>query len=610
MSMEEKSALRHTLRKYQPLLRIIVVLSASFLIIFLGSMESFFLAKQVKDHLATSNQILELQSKLHVLSRNISEHASSKTVNLTVSQIDGLLAGPRLSEINSQHSDYPPARVLQHITFSWQTRVRLLVSNLAQGTQLKPVPVEARKMPMVDSYADAAINEMLDQTHELLQALEQSAQKWQSTLMLLQLASWALAIIGIILAIFYTREAFIRRMLIIHGYHSDSAELERGEYSAFNSERQFVEIIDSVDQILANSQIGEALLVKVLKELEGVPGVAAASIEFAEDLAASWGIAPSINTGKAELKHLRTTFIDLLAAGGHSVATYDLLLSHTDSDSARQVLALTTPINDRSRSFGLLVLEAAPKLQFQPWKIQLARVVGRQIAAAIGSVSVARESRRITLMEERTAIARELHDSIAQSLAFMKIQITRLQTLIEIHRIPEDINLVVNDLSEGLNNGYRKLRELLTTFRVNVAAAGLSASLEEAIEELRGHSGLTLTLDNRLRDCKLTANEEIHILQIVREALSNVVRHAQATNVLVALEYDLRFVTVVIEDNGIGLGNPTNPRFHHGAVIMKERANSLGGELDIGSREQGGTRIKFRFVPTSVKNRDKFLIEV
>jgi len=609
--MEEKSAPRHTLRKYQPLLRIIVVLSVSFLIVFLGSMESFFLAKQVKDHLATSNQILELQSKLQVLSRDVSEHAPRKTVDLTVNQIDGLLAGSRLSEINSQRSDYPPARVLQHITLSWKTRVKPLVSSLAQDAQLKPVPAEARKMPMVDSHAaNAAINEVQDQTHELLQALEQSAQEWQSTLMLLQFASWILAIIGIIIAIFYTRETFIKRMLIIHGYHSDNAELEHGEYSAFNSERQFVEIIDSVDQILANSQIGEALLVKVLKELEGVPGVAAASIEFAEDLAASWGIAPSINTGKAELKHLRTTFIDLLATGGHSVATYDLLPSHANSDSARQVLALTTPINDRSRSFGLLVLEAAPKLQFQPWKIQLARVVGRQIAAAIGSVSVARESRRITLMEERTAIARELHDSIAQSLAFMKIQITRLQTLIEIHRIPEDINLVVNDLSEGLNNGYRKLRELLTTFRVNVAAAGLSASLEEAIEELRGSSGLTLTLDNRLRDCKLTANEEIHIIQIVREALSNVVRHAQATNVLVALEYDLRFVTVVIEDNGIGLGNPTNPRFHHGAVIMKERANSLGGELDIGSREQGGTRIKFRFVPTSVKNRDKFLIEV
>ena len=112
-----------------------------------------------------------------------------------------------------------------------------------------------------------------------------------------------------------------------------------------------------------------------------------------------------------------------------------------------------------------------------------------------------------------------------------------------------------------------------------------------------------------MRDCKLTANEEINILQIVREALSNVVRHAQASSAQVALAYDEHIVTVAIEDDGKGFDNTANPKFHHGASIMQERVSSLNGELRIDPREAGGTRIRFSFTPSSNRNRDKLLLE-
>ena len=552
----------------------------------LSSVASFILAKQVQEHIALSNQVQILQVQLNGVARQLASSKPDNSLPTHVGLVDAMLASPALALLSAHPAPYPPTVALQRLTQAWSLQVKpLIVVAEQQPTHSSKPSRKARADNSATNAAPnalAAVDEVLLQTQVLAQALEQSVRDKQLVMGTVQLACWVLAAIGFIMAGLYTRQAILQRSLIINGRHN-TREIAR-------SEERFVEIVDHVDQLLAKSALGNATLSRVVTELENIPGVAAGSLEIMDDLAETWGIGYSITTEKATLTPLRTTYT-------------------LPGSSEIPILALSVPIKDRNRIFGVLILEAEPGFQFEPWHIQLVRVVARQIAAAIGAVSVARESRRIALIEERAAIARELHDSIAQSLAFMKIQITRLQTLINLHHIPDDMNLVVNDLREGLNNGYRKLRELLTTFRVNVSAAGLSASLEEAIEEFRAHSGLSLTLDNRLRDCKLTANEEINILQIVREALSNVVRHAQASSAQVALAYDEHIVTVAIEDDGKGFDNTANPKFHHGASIMQERVSSLNGELRIDPREAGGTRIRFSFTPSSNRNRDKLLLE-
>ena len=597
--MVRKLSLLARLRQHDMLWRMATVLSISLLMTMLSSVASFILAKQVQEHIALSNQVQILQVQLNGVARQLASTKPDNTLPAHVSLVDAMLASPALGLLSAHPAPYPPTVAVQRLTQTWSVQAKpLIVAAEQQPTRLSKPSRKARadnNTPNAAPNALAAVDEVLLQTQALAQALEQSVRDKQLVMGMVQLACWVLAAIGFIMAGLYTRQAILQRSLIINGRHN-TREIA-------GLEGRFVAIVDHVDQLLTKSALGNATLSRVVTELESMPGVAAGGLEIMDDLAETWGIGHSITTEKATLTPLRTTFIKLLA-GTHTLSTYTL-----PGSSGIPVLALSVPIKDRNRIFGVLVLEAEPGFRFKPWHIQLVRVVARQIAAAIGAVSVARESRRIALMEERAAIARELHDSIAQSLAFMKIQITRLQTLINLHHIPDDMNLVVNDLREGLNNGYRKLRELLTTFRVNVSAAGLSASLEEAIEEFRAHSGLSLTLDNRLRDCKLTANEEINILQIVREALSNVVRHAQASSAQVALAYDEHIVTVAIEDDGKGFDNTANPKFHHGASIMQERVSSLNGELRIDPRETGGTRIRFSFTPSSNRNRDKLLLE-
>lgn len=260
---------------------------------------------------------------------------------------------------------------------------------------------------------------------------------------------------------------------------------------------------------------------------------------------------------------------------------------------------LTVPLKDQEHTYGMLLFQIPEDSELAPWQTQLLEAVGRHVGIAIGTSHRAIQNRRLALLEERAVIARELHDSLAQSLSYLKIQVSRLQSLLDHDADTAEVNGVVNELREGLNGAYRQLRELLTTFRLKMDGRGLARALEETVEEFRARSGITLTLDNRLLGCQLTVNEEIHILQIVREALANVTHHAHAEHAWVTLRRDAEGrVTVLIEDDGVGIELPEDLPYHHGLVIMQERAHGLHGKLCVRPRPEGGTCVELNFLPT------------
>ena len=127
------------------------------------------------------------------------------------------------------------------------------------------------------------------------------------------------------------------------------------------------------------------------------------------------------------------------------------------------------------------------------------------------------------------------------------------------------------------------------------------------MQEFRGRAaegGTTteFTLDNRLAGCPLNVNEEIHVLQVVREALSNVARHARATRAGIALRCEHGTAIVTVDDDGIGYTPAADGEPHHyGLIIMQERARSLGGDVRILHRNEGGTRVELRFTPAELR---------
>lgn len=248
-------------------------------------------------------------------------------------------------------------------------------------------------------------------------------------------------------------------------------------------------------------------------------------------------------------------------------------------------------------SLGILKVEADFEHVFDETEIQLIELTAELFSMVMGFQGREQESRRLALLEERAAIARELHDSLAQSLSFMKIQISRLQSATLDTLSAKELPSIVNELREGLDNAYRELRELLATFRVHMDVRGLNAAVQSAIDEFSQRSNLSISLDNRLENCRLTVNEEFHILHVIREALSNVVRHADATVVGVTLVFTSSgSMMVTVDDDGVGYTPKAEPD-HYGQSIMRERAYSLGGDVTVMRRRQGGTRVRLIFTP-------------
>jgi two-component system nitrate/nitrite sensor histidine kinase NarX len=261
---------------------------------------------------------------------------------------------------------------------------------------------------------------------------------------------------------------------------------------------------------------------------------------------------------------------------------------------------LIVPIGDGDHLRGVLPVL---KVQDQGLPLEKARIietVGHHVSNALINMRRAEEKHRLAVMEERSVIARELHDSIAQSLSYLKIQVTRLEKSLDQGRDPRAIT---EELKQGLSGAYRELRELIVTFRLRVDERGLNMALHDTVAEFSQKLGFPVRLSNALSGIVLSANEELHLLRIVREALSNIERHAQASAAGVAISMDaFQVVTVRVEDNGRGFDPAHTPRNHFGVNIMNDRAMILAGRLDIESTPGEGTRIRLQFLPQKVRH--------
>ncbi|WP_290783897.1 type IV pili methyl-accepting chemotaxis transducer N-terminal domain-containing protein [Halomonas sp.] len=232
---------------------------------------------------------------------------------------------------------------------------------------------------------------------------------------------------------------------------------------------------------------------------------------------------------------------------------------------------------------------------------RLLNALADQLATAVYLQRRIEEQQQATLMNERTIIARELHDSLAQSLSYLKMQVARLERM-QARGMPQETQAAVFDeLRTGLDSAYRQLRELLTTFRLKLEGPGLASALRQTAKEFGERLGIRVALSLDLPPHLLSPNEEIHVLQVVREALANVVKHANAQWAEVTVSFRVARLYVTIEDDGVGLVRDNSPPMHYGLVIMRDRAETLGGELTLGNRPGGGTRVSLAFTPQTAR---------
>ncbi|MBL8348767.1 MAG: GAF domain-containing protein [Burkholderiaceae bacterium] len=256
---------------------------------------------------------------------------------------------------------------------------------------------------------------------------------------------------------------------------------------------------------------------------------------------------------------------------------------------------LVVPLQHRGRLLGVynLFFEQAAE-PAAPIRAIL-KSVGELLGLALDNARLEQENLRATLNRERQGMAAEVHDAVAQSLAFAKMRMPLLEQAIADH---DDANSLrwCADVRQAVSEAHIGLRQILTHLHSPADPQGLRHALEVAAASFRLRSGVELQFVDPVPDLDLAADQESQVFHIVQEALANVTKHAGAEHAWLTIRRASDAVEIVVEDDGSGLpaGAVTGGN-HLGLAIMGERARRLHGRIEIGRRRDRGTAVRLRF---------------
>ena len=218
--------------------------------------------------------------------------------------------------------------------------------------------------------------------------------------------------------------------------------------------------------------------------------------------------------------------------------------------------------------------------------------LGQLLGTAVENLRLGAREREMAVWEERNLVAQGLHDSIAQGLNFLNLQVQMLDQSVKDQKL-DDVAEIVPLLRAGVQQSYEDVRELLHNFRSRLAEGNLIVSLETTIDKFRRQTGIEAELVADVDGAPFPPEQQLQLLFIVQEALSNVRKHADASSVVVRLE-DRDGFTLSVTDDGDGF-DPAQlddkGDVHIGIHIMRERAHRIDAALAVTSAPGSGTSI-------------------
>ncbi|KAA0209653.1 MAG: histidine kinase [Lautropia sp.] len=259
---------------------------------------------------------------------------------------------------------------------------------------------------------------------------------------------------------------------------------------------------------------------------------------------------------------------------------------------------VAVPLEYKGRSVGVFTLFFDGVHSLRGEVIHLLRPVGQLFGLALENARLERENLQSSLVQERQTIAGELHDSLAQSLTFVRMRMPLLQDAIA-QQDTARAQKYCEDVNEELGSANRRMRELITHFRAGMDAQGLHRALEQIADTFYERTGVALEFDCRIPELRLPAEVEVQAFHILQEALANVRRHSGARRAWLRIERDGPDVVFSVRDDGRGFMQPAacgkraaRPGF--GLEIMRERAQAIGARVAFESPPSGGARVVVR----------------
>ena len=226
--------------------------------------------------------------------------------------------------------------------------------------------------------------------------------------------------------------------------------------------------------------------------------------------------------------------------------------------------------------------------------------IGQHLGTALDRYRLDEDESQLLLLRERTRLSHELHDSLAQTMASLRIQVRILDEIFHAGDEPgiwDQLERVEYTIEQANN----ELRELIGQFRIPMNKRGLISSIEESIQQIHQETDIQIYLQNEWATQVLPANIELQVLRIVQECLTNIRKHSQAGSVRILLRAPRAGGDhyILIEDDGIGFDEtriePVGGQ-HFGLSILRDRARQISGDITIDSEPGDGTRVTLQFV--------------
>jgi len=219
----------------------------------------------------------------------------------------------------------------------------------------------------------------------------------------------------------------------------------------------------------------------------------------------------------------------------------------------------------------------------------LLETMASHLAGAIEGLRAGALEREAAVAEERSLLARELHDSIAQSLSFLKIQASLLREDIKKDE-PAKVSRTLAELDAGIRESLADVRELLVHFRTRTNREDITPALRTTLTKFEHQTGLATHLLVEGEGMPLDADVQVQVLHVVQEALSNVRKHAQARGVWLEVQQGPLWRVEVRDDGrGFDVTGTTTDETHVGLRIMRERAERVGASVEVASVPGSGT---------------------
>jgi signal transduction histidine kinase len=400
--------------------------------------------------------------------------------------------------------------------------------------------------------------------------------------------------------------AMIENARLYQDVDSYSTKLQR----AVTARTQRLEAIKNISQVISQGVSVDDLLMVVGERVNqifigstGKPVQVAAALLNGSQLAVQ--VIHGTTTNESGLGYIETSVrLDPRSIVGqviiqsrprllHNVVIRSIFEQRSQDQIGAENTVMVVPLITAGKSIGVIMVHTGQIQAFDEDDLEILEALAIQVASAIESARLLRKTREMAIIEERTRLARDMHDGVAQNLAYLLLQVDRGLNMVEPgSRLEQQLEAIAALLEKNIDELRRNIFDLRP---VDLDEQSLFDVLEAFVAEFGQRWNVNTSCQVHTHTENVSPDVGRVIYRILQEALSNVRKHAQCHQVNVELSIEnAACVVLTIEDDGRGFDLDETQEHSPGLglISMRERAESVGGTLKIFSLPERGTRIR------------------